>query len=59
MAVVAASGEIVDLRMIYVAAGAIISAAGVMGLFVLEEPSVVPDDDILRSEVELAQAAAD
>jgi hypothetical protein len=30
-----------------------------MGLFVLEEPSVVPDDDILRSEVELAQAAAD
>ncbi|MGD8472602.1 MAG: MFS transporter [Anaerolineae bacterium] len=59
MAVVAASGEIVDLRMIYVAAGAIISAAGVMGLFVLEEPSVIPDDDILRSEVELAQAAAD
>ena len=59
MAVVAASGEVVDLRMIYVAAGAIISAAGVTGLFVLEEPAVVPDDDILRSEVELAQAAAD
>jgi hypothetical protein len=59
MAVVAASGEIVDLRMIYVAAGAIIAAAGVIGIFVLEEPAVVPDDDILRSEVELAQAAAD
>jgi len=59
MAAVAASGEVVDLRMIYVAAGAIIAAAGVIGIFVLEEPAVVPDDDILRSEVELAQAAAD
>jgi MFS family permease len=59
MAVVAASGEVVDLRMIYVAAGAIIAAAGVIGIFVLEEPAVVPDDDILGSEVELVQAAAD
>ncbi len=59
MAVVAASGEVVELRMIYVAAGAIIGAAGVIGLLVLEEPTAVRDDDTLGSEIELAQAAAD
>jgi MFS family permease len=59
MAVVAASGEVVELRMVYVAAGAIIAAAGVMGIFVLEEPAEIPDNDMLGSEVELIQAAAD
>ncbi len=54
MAVAAASGEFVELRMIYVVAGAIIGAAGVIGLFFLEEPTTVPGDG-----VELAQAAAD
>ena len=59
MAVVAASGEVVELRMVYVAAGAIIAVAGVTGIFVLEEPVAVPENDILGSEVELAQATAD
>ena len=59
MAVAAASGEVVELRMIYVVAGVIIGAAGVVGLAVLEEPTVVLDEDILGSEIELARAAAD
>jgi DHA3 family macrolide efflux protein-like MFS transporter len=44
MAVAAASGEVVELRMIYVAAGAIIGAAGVVGLFFLEEPATMAVD---------------
>lgn len=59
MAVVAASGEVVGLRAIYVAAGVIIGVAGVVGLFVLEEPETVPEDEFPGREVELAQAAAD
>jgi len=38
MAVAASLGEVVKLGMIYVVAGAIVVAAGVMGLAVLEEP---------------------
>jgi MFS family permease len=38
MAAAAASGEVVDLRAIYVVAGLIVSAAGLVGLVVLEEP---------------------
>lgn len=59
MAVVAASGEVVGLRAIYVAAGVIIGVAGVVGLLVLEEPATVPEDEILGGEVELVQAAAE
>jgi len=44
MAAAAASGEVVELRMIYVAAGAIIGAAGVVGLFFLEEPVTMAVD---------------
>lgn len=59
MAVVAASGEVVGLRAIYVAAGAVIGVAGVVGLVVLEEPETVPEDEFPGREVELAQVAAD
>jgi MFS family permease len=59
MAVVAASGEVVGLRAIYVAAGAVIGVAGVVGLVVLEEPEMVPEDEFPGREVELAQVAAD
>ena len=38
MAVAAALGEVVALRLIYVTAGLFVSAAGLVGLFVLEEP---------------------
>lgn len=38
MAAAAAAGEIVPLRAIYVASGVITSFAGLVGLFVLEEP---------------------
>jgi MFS family permease len=40
MAIAASLGEVVKLGMIYVVAGAIVVAAGVMGLAVLEEPGV-------------------
>ncbi|MFN2241391.1 MAG: MFS transporter [Anaerolineae bacterium] len=59
MAVVAASGEVVGLRAIYVAAGAVIGVAGVVGLVVLEEPETVPEDEFPGREVEMAQVAAD
>ena len=59
MAVVAASGEVVGLRAIYVAAGMIISAAGVVGLLVLEEPVTAPEDEFPVREVEMVQAAVE
>jgi MFS family permease len=59
MAIVAASGEVVELRMIYVAAGAIIGVAGVVGLFVLEEPEIVPDGGLASEGVELARAGVE
>jgi DHA3 family macrolide efflux protein-like MFS transporter len=39
MAVASGLGEVIELRMIYVAAGLTVSAAGIVGLFVLEEPA--------------------
>ncbi len=59
MAVAAASGEVVELRMIYVAAGVIIGVAGVVGLFVLEEPQAAPGDGLSSEGVELAQAGVE
>jgi MFS family permease len=38
MAVAAAAGEVLELRLIYVVAGLITSAAGLLGLLVLQEP---------------------
>jgi MFS family permease len=59
MAVAAAAGEVVELRMIYVAAGVIIGVAGVVGLVVLEEPEAVSDDGLSSESVELATAGAE
>jgi len=38
MVVAAAMGEVVPLRAIYVASGLVVSAAGIVGLYVLQEP---------------------
>lgn len=40
MAIATSAGEIVGLRTIYVAAGLIVTGAGVVGLFVLQEPEL-------------------
>jgi MFS family permease len=44
MAVAAAAGEVVALRLIYVTAGLITSVAGLLGLLVLQEPEVQAKD---------------
>ena len=44
MAVAAAAGEVVALRMIYVVAGLITAGAGLVGLAVLIEPELQPDE---------------
>jgi MFS family permease len=46
MATAAALGEVVDLRMIYVIAGTITASAGIIGLYVLQEPSAVSGEMI-------------
>jgi sugar phosphate permease len=38
MAVASAVGEVIELRVIYMVAGLIVSIAGLVGLFVLQEP---------------------
>ena len=40
MAAAAALSEVIGLRMIYVAAGVTVGAAGLVGLFVLQEPDL-------------------
>ena len=47
MALAAASGEVVPLRIVYVAAGALVAAGGMVGLVVLEEPSAQAGDEIV------------
>ncbi len=42
MAAAASLGEVVDLRLVYVASGLIVVAAGVLGLLVLQEPDEEP-----------------
>lgn len=59
MAVAAALGEVVALRFIYVVAGLITAAAGLVGLLVLEEPEDQPDESGRGKQVELAEVAAD
>jgi hypothetical protein len=39
MAAAATSGEVLPLRLIYVVAGALVAAGGMVGLYVLEEPA--------------------
>jgi DHA3 family macrolide efflux protein-like MFS transporter len=56
MAVAAALGEVIELRMIYVAAGLITSAAGLVGLLVLVEPKVQPDGQGTGRTMEIAES---
>jgi MFS family permease len=58
MATAAVLGEVVQLRMIYVIAGLITSAAGVVALFVLVEPDVQPGDTKMPKTIEGAEVAA-
>jgi DHA3 family macrolide efflux protein-like MFS transporter len=58
MATAAALGEVVQLRMIYVIAGLIVSAAGVVALFVLVEPDVLPGGIGLPTKIEGTDVAS-
>jgi hypothetical protein len=58
MAIAAALGEIIPLRLIYVIAGIIVGAAGLVGLAVLQEPDL-QTGDLERGEApELAMTGA-
>jgi hypothetical protein len=57
MATAALLGEIVQLRMIYVIAGLITSAAGVVALFVLVEPDVQPGNTMRPKMDEATEVA--
>ena len=57
MAVAAALGEFIELRMIYVVAGVITAAAGLVGLLVLVEPETELDDLGEEMMMNLTEAA--
>ena len=57
MAVAAALGEVIELRMIYVIAGVITAAAGLVGLLVLVEPETELDDVGAEMMMNLTEAA--
>jgi MFS family permease len=57
MATAAVLGEVVQLRMIYVIAGLITAAAGVVALFVLVEPDVQPGGTGIPRSIEGAEIA--
>ena len=59
MAVAASLGEVVALRIIYVASGLIVVLGGVVGLVVLVEPEVQPDERELDEAVAVVEAAAE
>jgi MFS family permease len=59
MALAAALGEVVPLRMIYVTAGLIVSTAGLVGLVVLEEPEPQTDGPSLNGSLELTEMPAE
>ena len=47
MAIAAASGEVVPLRIVYVAAGVLVAAGGLVGLGVLKEPSAQAEGEAI------------
>jgi len=47
MAIAAASGEVVPLRIVYVAAGVLVAAGGLLGLGVLKEPSAQAEGEAI------------
>jgi DHA3 family macrolide efflux protein-like MFS transporter len=57
MAVAAALGEVVELRIIYVVAGVITAAAGLVGLLVLVEPEAQLDNLGAEMVIDWAEAA--
>jgi DHA3 family macrolide efflux protein-like MFS transporter len=57
MAVAAALGEVVELRIIYVVAGVITAAAGLVGLWVLVEPEAQLDNLGAEMVIDWAEAA--
>ena len=59
MAIAAAAGEFVELRMVYIVAGLIVSAGGLLGLRVLQEPDPGDAGLALKGTVETAEAPAD
>jgi MFS family permease len=59
MAAAATLGEVVALRTLYVIAGLITAAAGLVGLRVLEEPEVEPGESRPGEGATLPEAAAD
>ncbi len=59
MAVAAAVAEVIALRMIYAVAGILTVVGGLVGLLVLEEPEVQPEETGLDERVELVEAAAE
>jgi MFS family permease len=59
MAIAAAAGEFVELRMVYIVAGLIVSAGGLLGLRVLQEPDLGDAGLVLKETVETAEAPAD
>jgi hypothetical protein len=59
MAVAATLGEVIPLRTIYVIAGLITGAAGLVGLVVLQEPEVEAERQVPGAAGEAAEAAVD
>jgi DHA3 family macrolide efflux protein-like MFS transporter len=59
MAAAAALGEVAALRSIYVVAGLITAAAGLVGLRVLEEPETEPEESQPGEGTKLPEAATD
>jgi MFS-type transporter involved in bile tolerance (Atg22 family) len=59
MALAAAFGEVVPLRMIYVTAGLIVSTAGLVGLVVLEEPEPQTEGPTRDGALEMTEMPAE
>jgi DHA3 family macrolide efflux protein-like MFS transporter len=59
MAIAAAMGEVVALRIIYLVAGLIVSAAGLVGLVVLQEPEPQDTEPLLDESARVAELLAD
>ena len=59
MAVAAALGEFVNLRFIYIVAGLAVASAGLVGLFVLQEPEAQPVEEGIPEAGQFGEALAD
>lgn len=59
MVVASISGEVVALRLIYVIAGMLVAAGGLVGLFVLQEPEPQEDDLAVEEAADVGEWMAD